>query len=93
MQDLLYKYIEQTYSYCFIANSAVQYSLLVFEIVFTGPVISKMAVIGVGRWEGVGGVVGRWVGGRGWVGWWGWVASQRRAITAIRAQTVVQHSQ
>ena len=26
--------VEQTYSYCFIADSAVQYSLLVFEIVF-----------------------------------------------------------
>ena len=56
----------------------MQYLLLVFEIVFfTGPVISRMALIG---------------GGHG-VGWWGWVASRRRAITAIRAQTVVLCSQ
>ena len=35
---------------------------------------------------------GGWVGGGG-VRWWGWVASWRRAITAIRAQTVVLCSQ
>ena len=40
-----------------------------------------MALIGGGR-----------VGGGG-VGWWGWVASRRRANTAIRAQTVVLCSQ
>ena len=34
---------------------------------------------------------GGWVGGVGWGG--GWVASRRRAITAIRAQTVVLRSQ
>ena len=31
--------------------------------------------------------------GGGRVGWWGWVASRRRANTAIRAQTVVLCSQ
>ena len=29
--------VEQSYSYCFVANYAVQYSLLVFEIVFYNP--------------------------------------------------------
>ena len=41
----------------------MQYSLLVFEIVFTGPVISRMALIGGGRvGGGWGGAVG--VGGK-----------------------------
>ena len=35
--------------------------------------------------------MGGWEGGG--VGWWGWVASPRRAKTAIRAQTVVLCSQ
>ena len=45
-------------------------------------------------------IIRGWVGRRGWgwgggggVGWWGWVASRRRAIPAIRAQTVVLCSQ
>ena len=38
-------------------------------------------------------MVGVGWGGGGGVGWWGWVASRRRAIPAIRAQTVVLCSQ
>ena len=56
----------------------MQYSLLVFEIVFYRP-----CNITDGAYRG-------WVGG---VGRWGWVASRRRANTAIRAQTVVLCSQ
>ena len=55
----------------------MQYSLLVFEIVFYRP-----CNITDGAYRG-------WAGGRGGVGWWGWVANRRQAITAIRAQTVV----
>ena len=47
----------------------MQYSLLVFEIVFTTPVISRIALI-----------QGRWVGGGGGGSW----VSQRRALPAIR---------
>ena len=45
--------VEQAYSYCFIAHSAMQYSLLVFEIVFYKP-----CNIMDGAYKG-------WVGGRG----------------------------
>ena len=66
-------------------NSAVQYSMLVFEIVFYRPCNITDCV-----YRG-------WVGGRG-VGWEGggvgwWVASSRQAKTAIRAQIVVLCSQ
>ena len=57
----------------------MQYSLLVFEIVFYRSCnITDGTYKEVGRWEGVG---------------WGWAASRRRAIPAIRAQTVVLCSQ
>ena len=71
-------YVEQTHGYCFIVTSAVQYSLLVFEIVFYNICnITDGAYKGVGGWEGV-----------GVVGWGGW-ASLRQALSAIRSQTVV----
>ena len=54
----------------------MQYSLLVFKVIFTTPVISQMMVIR-GRW-----VVGCSGGG----GWW---ASQRWVLPAIRPQAVV----
>ena len=59
----------------------MQYSLLVFEIVFFNSVISRMALI-----RG-------WVGGREARGGGGGWASQRRALSAIRPQTVVLCSQ
>ena len=59
----------------------MQYSLLVFEIVFYRP-----CNITDGTYRG------KQVGGGG-VGWWGWVASRRWANTTIRAQTVVLCSQ
>ena len=53
--------VEQNYSYCFIAKSAVQYSLLVFEIVLYRPCnITDGAYKGVGGgWVGVVGVGGK----------------------------------
>ena len=59
----------------------MQYSLLVFEIVFYNPCnITDGTYKGVDRWERVGG------GG-------GELASQRRALSAIKPQTVVLCSQ
>ena len=45
--------------------------LLVFDIVFSVPVISLVTSIGGGRVE------------RGWSGWWGWVGSQRQIKAPI----------
>ena len=60
----------------------MQYSLLVFEIVFYRSCnITDGTYKRVGGWEESG------------VGWWGWMASRRRPIPAIRAQTVVLCSQ
>ena len=71
----------------------MQYSLLVFEIVFYRPCNITDCVyrgwVG-GRGVGWGGGMGWWGWEGGGMGWWGWVASPRRANTAIRAQTVVQ---
>ena len=63
------------------ANPAVHYSLLVFEMVIYDPCnITGVMYKGMGRWEGVGG------GGGG-------CASQRQVLSTIRAQTVVLCSQ
>ena len=59
----------------------MQYSLLVFEIVFTGLVISWMVLI-----RG-------WAGGRGWGGVVGVGGKPEVGYPVIRAQTVVLCSQ
>ena len=50
--------VEQSYSWCLIANSAVPYSLLVFEIVFYNP-CNIIGVVFKGRVGGGSGGVSR----------------------------------